>query len=94
MDKFKEECGIFGIYGHTEAANPAYLGLYALPHRGQGRAGIAGSDGGRRGAPKFRGYCAPGGGEARAATPAAPTACTAAPADTPTGASTGAGAGR
>ena len=35
MDKFKEECGVFGIFGHPEAANMTYLGLYALQHRGQ-----------------------------------------------------------
>jgi amidophosphoribosyltransferase len=46
-DKFKEECGVFGILGHPEAANMAYLGLYALQHRGQESAGIASSDGGR-----------------------------------------------
>jgi len=46
-DKFKEECGVFGIHGHPEAANMAYLGLYALQHRGQESAGIASSDGGR-----------------------------------------------
>jgi amidophosphoribosyltransferase len=46
-DKFKEECGVFGIFGHPEAANMAYLGLYALQHRGQESAGIASSDGGR-----------------------------------------------
>ncbi len=45
MDKLKEECGVFGIYGHTEAANLTYLGLYALQHRGQESAGIATSDG-------------------------------------------------
>ena len=45
MDKFREECGIFGIYGHSEAANLAYLGLYALQHRGQESCGIATSDG-------------------------------------------------
>ncbi len=33
-------CGIFGIYGHPEAANIAYLGLHALQHRGQESAGI------------------------------------------------------
>jgi len=44
MDKFKEECGVFGIYGHPEAANLTYLGLYALQHRGQESAGIASSD--------------------------------------------------
>ena len=44
MDKFKEECGVFGIFGHPEAANMTYLGLYALQHRGQESAGIASSD--------------------------------------------------
>src|SRR5438093_734941 len=44
MDKFKDECGIFGIFGHPEAANMTYLGLYALQHRGQESAGIAASD--------------------------------------------------
>ena len=44
-DKLKEECGVFAIYGHPEAANLAYLGLYALQHRGQESAGIATSDG-------------------------------------------------
>jgi amidophosphoribosyltransferase len=41
----EEECGVFGIYGHSEAANLAYLGLYALQHRGQEGAGICSSDG-------------------------------------------------
>ena len=45
FDKFREECGVFGIFGHKEAANLAYLGLYALQHRGQESAGIAASDG-------------------------------------------------
>ena len=45
MDKFKEECGVFGIFGHPEASNLTYLGLYALQHRGQESAGIAASDG-------------------------------------------------
>ena len=44
FDKFKDECGIFGIFGHPEAANMTYLGLYALQHRGQESAGIAASD--------------------------------------------------
>ena len=38
-------CGIFGIYNHLEASNLAYLGLYALQHRGQESAGIVSSDG-------------------------------------------------
>ena len=45
FDKFHEECGVFGIFGHAEAANLTYLGLYALQHRGQESAGIAVSDG-------------------------------------------------
>jgi amidophosphoribosyltransferase len=45
FDKFREECGVFAVYGHAEAANLAYLGLYALQHRGQESAGIASSDG-------------------------------------------------
>ncbi|HVA63455.1 MAG TPA: hypothetical protein VNF74_07005, partial [Terriglobales bacterium] len=43
-DKLREECGVVGVWGHTEAANLAYLGLYALQHRGQESAGIASSD--------------------------------------------------
>jgi amidophosphoribosyltransferase len=45
FDKFREECGVFGIFGHPEASNLAYLGLYALQHRGQESAGITASDG-------------------------------------------------
>src|ERR1700693_5325896 len=45
FDKFHDECGVFAIYGHPEAANLAYLGLYALQHRGQESAGIASSNG-------------------------------------------------
>src|SRR5689334_15759627 len=47
MDKFKDECGVFGIFGHPEASNLTYLGLYALQHRGQESAGIATADGTR-----------------------------------------------
>jgi len=45
FDKLHEECGVIAVYGHPEAANIAYLGLYALQHRGQESAGIATSDG-------------------------------------------------
>lgn len=34
-------CGVFGVYGHSDAAKLAYLGLYALQHRGEESAGIA-----------------------------------------------------
>ena len=44
-DKFHEECGVVAICGHPEAAKMAYLGLYALQHRGQESAGICTSDG-------------------------------------------------
>src|SRR5579862_7337818 len=44
-DKLHEECGVFAVYGHPEASNITYLGLYALQHRGQESAGIASSDG-------------------------------------------------
>jgi amidophosphoribosyltransferase len=56
IDKFREECGVFGILGHPEAANLAYLGLYALQHRGQESAGIAVSDGVRIRVSKAMGY--------------------------------------
>jgi amidophosphoribosyltransferase len=45
FDKFHEECGVVAVYGHPEAANLAYLGLYALQHRGQESAGMCASDG-------------------------------------------------
>lgn len=45
FDKFEEECGVFGVYGHPEAANLTYLGLYSLQHRGQESCGIVASDG-------------------------------------------------
>src|SRR5579871_2667825 len=45
FDKFHEECGVVALYGHPEAAKLAYLGLYALQHRGQESAGICTSDG-------------------------------------------------
>ncbi len=56
FDKFRDECGVFGIFGHPEAANLTYLGLYALQHRGQESAGIASSDGAKIRASKAMGY--------------------------------------
>jgi amidophosphoribosyltransferase len=44
-DHFHDQCGVFGIFGHTEASKMAYLGLYALQHRGQESAGIASTEG-------------------------------------------------
>jgi amidophosphoribosyltransferase len=44
-DRFHDECGVFGIYNHAEAANLTYLGLHALQHRGQEAAGIVSSTG-------------------------------------------------
>ena len=41
----KDECGIFAVYGHEDAAKLTYFGLYALQHRGQESAGIVVSDG-------------------------------------------------
>lgn len=46
-DKFQDECGVFGITDNSEAARLAFLGIYALQHRGQESAGIATSDGQR-----------------------------------------------
>jgi len=47
VDKPREECGIFGVYGHPEASTLTYLGLYALQHRGQESAGIVAAQDGR-----------------------------------------------
>jgi len=55
---FKDECGVFGIFGHPEAANMTYLGLYALQHRGQESAGIAASDGEQVRVSRAMGYVA------------------------------------
>jgi amidophosphoribosyltransferase len=59
MSGFKDECGVFGILGHPEAAAVTYLGLYALQHRGQEAAGIvtSGRGSGFR-TRKARGYVA------------------------------------
>ena len=44
-DKLKEECGVFGVFGHPDAATLTALGLHALQHRGQESAGIVSFDG-------------------------------------------------
>lgn len=57
-DKFKDECGVFGIFGNPEAANLTYLGLYALQHRGQESAGIVSADGEKMHASRAMGHVA------------------------------------
>ena len=47
-ERFRDECGIVGVHGHGEASNIAYLGLYALQHRGQESAGICSTQGGEQ----------------------------------------------
>ena len=44
-DTLREECGVFGIFGHPSAAAITALGLHALQHRGQEAAGIVSFDG-------------------------------------------------
>jgi len=44
IDHPKEHCGLFGIYGHPNASELTYLGLYALQHRGEESCGIVSSD--------------------------------------------------
>jgi amidophosphoribosyltransferase len=56
LDKFHEECGIFGVWDNEDAARLTYLGLYALQHRGQESAGIVSSDGKLMRAEKGMGY--------------------------------------
>src|SRR3982075_1196670 len=46
-DRLREQCGVFGIYGHPDAAAITALGLHALQHRGQEAAGIVSFDGNR-----------------------------------------------
>src|SRR5712692_10634661 len=55
-DKLREECGVFGIYGHAEAARLTYLGLYALQHRGQESCGMVAASGERLVAERAMGY--------------------------------------
>ena len=46
-DHLHEECGVFGVFGHPDAAALTVLGLHALQHRGQEAAGIVGYDQGQ-----------------------------------------------
>ena len=55
-DKLREECGVFGIYGHAEAARMTYLGMYALQHRGQESCGLVSSNGQRLLSEREMGY--------------------------------------
>src|SRR5215468_9910306 len=55
---FKDECGVFGVCDSQDAANLAYLGLYALQHRGQESAGIATLDDGQIRVEREMGYVA------------------------------------
>jgi amidophosphoribosyltransferase len=55
---FSDECGIFGVCDSEDAANLAYLGLYALQHRGQESAGIASLDEGKIYVEREMGYVA------------------------------------
>ncbi len=54
-DKLHEECGVFGIFGHQDAAALTTLGLHALQHRGQEAAGIVSFDGKQFFAERHRG---------------------------------------
>ena len=58
LDNFKDECGVFAVFGHPEAANLAHLGLHALQHRGQESAGIVSCDGKQVYAHKAMGHVA------------------------------------
>src|SRR6202158_2720122 len=57
-DGFTDECGVFGVCDSQDAANLAYLGLYALQHRGQESAGIATLEDGRIHIEREMGYVA------------------------------------
>lgn len=45
FDTLKEECGVFGVFGHPEAASLSYYGLHALQHRGEESAGLCVTNG-------------------------------------------------
>src|SRR5215471_4625394 len=55
---FRDECGVFGVCDSQDAANIAYLGLYALQHRGQESAGIATLEDGQIRVERDMGYVA------------------------------------
>src|SRR3989338_6439948 len=54
--ELKDKCGVFGIFGHKEAAYLTYLGLYSLQHRGEESAGIVVSDGKKMSAHRGMGH--------------------------------------
>ncbi len=54
--ELKDKCGVFGIFGHPEAAHLAYLGIYSLQHRGEESAGVVVSDGKRMMAHRAMGH--------------------------------------
>ena len=58
MSEFKDECGVFGVFDHRDAARLTYLGLYALQHRGQEAAGIVSAGDGTFRSRKQQGYVA------------------------------------
>ncbi|MEK9970294.1 MAG: hypothetical protein VW600_14235, partial [Ferrovibrio sp.] len=58
-DKLHEECGIFGIFGTSDAAANTVLGLHALQHRGQEAAGIVAFNEGRFNSHRALGHVAP-----------------------------------
>jgi amidophosphoribosyltransferase len=57
-DRFHDECGVFGVFDHPEAAHLTYLGLHGLQHRGQESAGIVSSSGDRLHEEKGMGHVA------------------------------------
>ena len=67
-DHPKEACGVFGIFGHPEAAKLVYLGLYALQHRGQESCGITTTEGEKLHSHRAMGLVADSFGEKELAT--------------------------
>ncbi len=60
IDELHEHCGVFGVFGHPEAANLTYLGLHSLQHRGQEAGGIVACDGGKLRAERVLGLVSEG----------------------------------